>query len=153
MDTGRAGERLFLNVSLGLYARLAHRRERHRRRRGFARIRALGILLRHPRPLHLTVDEEPVTARILLVANNAYRLGSLTPAERERLDDGQLHLYTLVPLPRRRLGGALCRALRRGRPGAPAARGRRREPEVPDPGRVPHRAPVAARARPARGRS
>ena len=59
-----------------------------------ARIRALGILLRHPRPLHLTVDEEPVTARILLVANNAYRLGSLTPAERERLDDGQLHLYT-----------------------------------------------------------
>jgi diacylglycerol kinase family enzyme len=96
VDTGVVGERRFLNnVSLGLYARLVHRRERHRRRREvLARIRALGILLRHPRPLHFLVDDEPVTARILLVANNAYRLGTLTPGERERLDEGQLHLYT-----------------------------------------------------------
>jgi diacylglycerol kinase family enzyme len=96
VDTGLAGERRFLNnVSLGLYARLVHRRERHRRRREvLARMRALGILLRHPRPLHFTVDNEPVTARILLVANNAYSLGTLTPGERERLDGGQLHLYT-----------------------------------------------------------
>jgi diacylglycerol kinase family enzyme len=96
VDTGLAGERRFLNnVSLGLYARLVHRRERHRRRREvLARMRALGILLRHPRPLRFTVDDEPVTARILLVANNAYGLGTLTPGERERLDEGQLHLYT-----------------------------------------------------------
>ena len=95
VDVGRVGERLFLNnVSLGLYARLVHRRERHRRRREvLARLRALGILVRHPRPLRATVDGEPVTARILLVANNAYRLGSLTPGERERLDEGLLHLY------------------------------------------------------------
>src|SRR5919199_978591 len=34
VDVGRVGERLFLNnVSLGLYAQLVHRRERHRRRR------------------------------------------------------------------------------------------------------------------------
>ena len=34
IDVGRADERLFLNnVSLGLYARLVHRREAHRRRR------------------------------------------------------------------------------------------------------------------------
>ena len=59
-----------------------------------ARLRALGILLRHPRPVRFSVDGEPVTARILLVANNAYRLASLTPGERERLDGGQLHLYT-----------------------------------------------------------
>src|SRR5919201_933506 len=33
VDVGRANSRLFLNnVSLGLYARLVHRRERHRRR-------------------------------------------------------------------------------------------------------------------------
>ena len=96
VDTGLAGERRFLNnVSLGLYARLVHRREHHRRRReALARLRALGILLRHPHPLRFTVDGEPVTARILLVANNAYRLASLSPGEREELDTGQLHLYT-----------------------------------------------------------
>ena len=34
VDVGRVGDRLFLNnVSLGLYARLVHRREHHRRRR------------------------------------------------------------------------------------------------------------------------
>jgi diacylglycerol kinase family enzyme len=34
IDVGRADDRLFLNnVSLGVYARLDHRRERHRRRR------------------------------------------------------------------------------------------------------------------------
>src|SRR5438132_11603011 len=50
IDVGRAGERLFLNnVSLGVYARLVHRREQ-RRRRGEARaaLRALELaLLRH----------------------------------------------------------------------------------------------------------
>jgi hypothetical protein len=44
--------------------------------------------------VRFSVDGEPVTARILLVANNAYRLASLTPGEREQLDEGQLHLYT-----------------------------------------------------------
>ena len=96
VDVGRVGDRLFLNnVSLGLYARLVHRREHHRRRReALARLRALGILLRHPHPLRFTVDGEHVTARILLGANNAYRLAALSPGEREELDTGQLHLYT-----------------------------------------------------------
>jgi diacylglycerol kinase family enzyme len=96
VDVGRVGDRLFLNnVSLGLYARLVHRRERHRRRREtLARLRALAILARHPRPLAATVDGEPLTARVLLVANNAYRLGPFSPGERERLDEGLLHLYT-----------------------------------------------------------
>lgn len=95
VDVGRVGERLFLNnVSLGLYARLVHRRERHRRRReALARLRALAILARHPRPLDVTVDGAPLSARVVLVANNAYRLDPLSPGERERLDDGLLHLY------------------------------------------------------------
>jgi diacylglycerol kinase family enzyme len=95
VDVGRVGERLFLNnVSLGLYARLVHRRERHRRRREtLARIRALGILVRHPRPLEATVDGEPRRARVLLVANNAYRLDLLSVGERSRLDEGLLYLY------------------------------------------------------------
>ncbi|HSC92522.1 MAG TPA: diacylglycerol kinase family protein [Gaiellaceae bacterium] len=95
VDVGRVGDRLFLNnVSLGLYARLVHRRERHRRRsEALARLRALAVLARHPRPLDLTVDGERVTARVLLVANNAYRLDALSPGERERLDEGLLHLY------------------------------------------------------------
>src|SRR6266567_68078 len=49
IDVGRANDRLFLNnVSLGVYARLVHRREHHRRRRdAFARLRALGTLATH----------------------------------------------------------------------------------------------------------
>lgn len=95
IDIGRADGRVFLNnVSLGVYARLVHRRERHRRRRELlARARALGSLLRHPYPISVTVDGEPVSARVVLVANNAYRLDLLSVGERERLDDGCLHLY------------------------------------------------------------
>jgi diacylglycerol kinase family enzyme len=95
VDVGRVGDRLFLNnVSLGVYARLVHRRERHRRRReALARLRALAILAVHPRPLSLRVDGERVHARVLLVANNAYRLAPFSIGERERLDEGALHLY------------------------------------------------------------
>jgi diacylglycerol kinase family enzyme len=95
VDMGRANERLFLNnVSLGLYARLVHRRESQRRRReAFARLRALGILLRRPGPLGVTIDGRPVAARVVLVANNHYTLEPLSVGERERLDEGLLHLY------------------------------------------------------------
>ena len=56
---------LFLNnVSLGLYAQLVHRRERHRRRREvFARMRALAILVTHREGLDVTVDGEPCRRR------------------------------------------------------------------------------------------
>jgi diacylglycerol kinase family enzyme len=96
IDIARAGERLFLNnVSLGLYARLVHRREGHRRRRqALARLRALLILVRHPGGLDLTVDGEPISARIVMVANNHYELDLFSVGARERLDDGLLHLYT-----------------------------------------------------------
>ena len=95
IDVGRADQRLFLNnVSLGVYARLVHRRERHRRRReAFARIRAWTALLTHREPLGITIDGEPVETRIVLVANNAYELDLPSIGARERLDEGKLHVY------------------------------------------------------------
>jgi diacylglycerol kinase family enzyme len=95
VDVGRAGERLFLNnVSLGLYARLVHEREHHRRRRNaFARLRAIAIAVRHRSTSGLSVDGEAVHVRVLLVSNNAYQLDLLAIGERERLDEGKLYLY------------------------------------------------------------
>ena len=95
IDVGRADERLFLNnVSLGVYARLVHRRERHRRRReAFARVRAWTALLTHREPLGIAIDGELVETRIVLVANNAYALDLPSVGARERLDEGKLHLY------------------------------------------------------------
>jgi diacylglycerol kinase family enzyme len=95
IDVGRAGDRLFLNnVSLGLYARLVHRREEHRRRReAFARMRAWVILLTHREQLGITIDGRAVASRLVLVANNAYALDLPSIGERDRLDEGKLHLY------------------------------------------------------------
>ena len=93
VDLGRVGERRFLNnVSLGAYASLVRRRERHRRRReALAGLQALW-LGRH-RGVWAEVDGEPVRARVLLVANNAYQLSLFSIGERRRLDTGRLHLY------------------------------------------------------------
>jgi diacylglycerol kinase family enzyme len=95
VDVGRAGGRLFLNnVSLGMYALLVHEREKHRRRReALARARAILIALRHFSARGLLVDGESLRARVVLVANNAYELDLLSVGERERLDEGRLHLY------------------------------------------------------------
>jgi diacylglycerol kinase family enzyme len=100
IDVGRVNDRLFLNnVSLGMYARLVHRREGHRRRRAaFARLRALAILATHRDPLGITVDGKPIRARVVLVSNNAYELGVLSVGERDRLDEGLLHLYAPLGL-------------------------------------------------------
>lgn len=95
VDVGRAGERRFLNnVSLGTYAALVHRRERHRQRRqALAGLHALWLALRHRRETWATVDGRPVRARVLLVASNAYELSLLSIGVRERLDEGSLYLY------------------------------------------------------------
>jgi diacylglycerol kinase family enzyme len=100
IDVGRVNGRLFLNnVSLGIYARLVHRREHHRRRSAaFARLRALAILVRHPGALGMRIDGQPVSARAVLVANNGYNLELFSPDERERLDEGLLHLYVATGL-------------------------------------------------------
>ncbi|HEY8630733.1 MAG TPA: diacylglycerol kinase family protein [Gaiellaceae bacterium] len=108
IDVGRADERLFLNnVSLGVYARLVHRREAHRRRsEAFARIRAWVILLTHRQPFGITIDGDAVESRLVLVANNAYVLELPSLGERERLDEGKLHLYTPDSDPPERVGGS-----------------------------------------------
>jgi diacylglycerol kinase family enzyme len=95
IDVGRANGRLFLNnVSLGVYARLVYRRERHRRRRNaLARLRALAAVVQHPHRAGFMIDGMPVSARILLVANNSYNLELLSLGGRDRLDEGCLHLY------------------------------------------------------------
>src|SRR5207247_2299370 len=95
IDIGRADERLFLNnVSLGVYARLVHRREaQRRRRRAFARARAWAILLTHRKPLGLAIDGEAVETRLVLVANHAYALDLPSLVERDRRGEVKRHLY------------------------------------------------------------
>jgi diacylglycerol kinase family enzyme len=95
VDVGRINGRIFLNnVSLGLYAQLVHRREGHRRRReALARLRALALLARDREPLGLTVDGRPAETHVALVANNDYQLDLFSLGERERIDEGRLHLY------------------------------------------------------------
>jgi diacylglycerol kinase family enzyme len=86
IDVGRVADRVFLNnVSLGVYAGLVHRRERHRRR-GEVLARARGLL-------HAPVNGEPLAARVIFVGNNRYELSLFTVGERERLDEGCLHLW------------------------------------------------------------
>jgi diacylglycerol kinase family enzyme len=95
VDVGRVGRRLFLNnVSLGAYAQLVHRRERRLRRRELlARGRALWATVSDRQKVIVSVDGERVVAPVVLVANNHYQLDVLSLGERERLDDGLLHLY------------------------------------------------------------
>ena len=95
VDVARVGSRLFLNnVSLGAYAGLVHRRERHRRRRQvLAGARALWRIARERDSLDVAVDGRRLAARIILVANNAYKLDLFNVGERTSLTSGQLHLY------------------------------------------------------------
>jgi diacylglycerol kinase family enzyme len=91
IDVARVNRRLFLNnVSLGLYARLVHRREDGD---ALAGLKAFGLLLRRPGGLGFTVDGTPVDARVVVVSNNRYELDLFSVGERERLDEGSLHCY------------------------------------------------------------
>ena len=105
IDVGRVGEQLFLNnVSLGVYARLVHRRE-HRRQRGetFARLRALLISLKDRRRTErFVVDGQPLRASAVLVANNEYRVELFSIGARERVDEGVLAIYAAHGLRRLR---------------------------------------------------
>lgn len=79
IDLGFAGDRAFVNnVSIGVYAHLVRR--------------GLRALLGH-RPSTITLDGAPVTAPLVLVANNAYRFDARSLGARDRLDEGALHLY------------------------------------------------------------
>ncbi|HEV2591057.1 MAG TPA: diacylglycerol kinase family protein, partial [Gaiellaceae bacterium] len=77
VDVGHVGDRVFLNnVSIGAYATLVHRS-------------ALQVVRSLHRPERVVIDGAPVVARVVLFANNAYRLDGT----REQLDSGELHLY------------------------------------------------------------
>jgi diacylglycerol kinase family enzyme len=105
IDVGRAHDRLFLNnVSLGIYARVVHQRERRRRRdEALARVRALVTSMRHGAwNQHFRVDGMPIRASVLLIANNEYTLDVRTFGERERLDGGTLAVYAARGLRRLR---------------------------------------------------
>jgi diacylglycerol kinase family enzyme len=96
IDVGRVGDRVFMNnVTLGLYARLVHRREQHRRRReALARIRAVLLSLRDRRwTERFVVDGSALRASVVVVANNEYQLDPFSIGERERLDAGVLAVY------------------------------------------------------------
>jgi diacylglycerol kinase family enzyme len=82
------------NVSLGVYAGLVHRREHHRRRgEALARARGLLAVARHRHRLQARVNAETVAARVIFIGNNRYELSLFTVGERERLDEGCLHLW------------------------------------------------------------
>jgi diacylglycerol kinase family enzyme len=89
VDVGRIGDdRLFLNtVSFGLYAALVAEEDRTG-----SRIRALFRRAVRGGHVRLRIDGEPVTARIVVVGNNVYRLHPLDVGSRPRLDGGILHL-------------------------------------------------------------
>lgn len=89
VDVGRIGDdRLFLNtVSFGLYAALVAEEDRTG-----SRIRALFRRAVRGGHVRLRIDGEPVTARIVVVGNNVYRLHPLDVGSRPRLDEGILHL-------------------------------------------------------------
>jgi diacylglycerol kinase family enzyme len=96
IDVGKAGDRIFLNnISLGAYAGLVHRRERHRRRgEALARARALVQTARRRHRLHTRVNGEEIASRVLLVGNNRYAVDLFTLGEREQLDGGELQLWS-----------------------------------------------------------
>jgi diacylglycerol kinase family enzyme len=89
VDVGRLGDgRLFLNtVSFGLYAALVAEEDRIG-----SRLRALLRRVVRGGHVHLRIDGKPVTARIVVVGNNVYRLHPLEVGRRERLDEAVLHL-------------------------------------------------------------
>ena len=59
-----------------------------------ARLRALLLVAREHRGKdQFVLDGEPVAARVVLVACNAYKLDLFSIGERERMDEGLLHVY------------------------------------------------------------
>ena len=64
----------------------------------WAALRTLELALLRHRPMDALVDGRPVRARVLLVASNHYRLDLFSLGERERLDEGLLHLYVATGL-------------------------------------------------------
>jgi diacylglycerol kinase family enzyme len=117
VDVGRVGEQVFLNnVSLGLYASFVNDPERKTRNRLMAFLHmAPAALGRSRTPLDVSFElegkREHRAALVVLVANNDYRLESMADlGERQRLDEGLLHVYVIEAVSRRALVGLLLKA-------------------------------------------
>ena len=156
VDVGRVGERLFLNnVSLGLYARLVHRREHHRRRRdALARLRALGADAAGPPATPALHDRRRARAGAArprreqrLQRSSCSRSGSASGSTR-----GSSTSTSRTASAGSRGRSAACTELEIGAPQPRLGGGRRRAGRARHAGRVPDRAARATRARAARAR-
>ena len=58
-----------------------------------AGLSALWLSARERPTVWAKLDGQPVSARVLLVANNAYEIDLFAVGERARLDEGLLHVY------------------------------------------------------------
>jgi diacylglycerol kinase family enzyme len=117
VDAGTVSGGVFLNnVSLGVYASFVHDPARKTRNRLMAVARmAPAALGRSRRPLALSLEvndrREEQLALVAVVANNDYRMTSMADlGERERLDEGLLHLYVIEAVRRWTLVALLAKA-------------------------------------------
>ena len=153
IDVGRVGDRVVPEQRLGrrLRAPRAPARARAPAAGGARPAAGARLALRRPQPVRARLDERWQNVAVLLVANNAYSLDFVSVGERERLDEGLLHLYVNRAAPSLALGGAKRAAVRaRARAREPAGRDRRRAGRADQPDRGADRAARAtsARARP-----
>lgn len=124
IDVGEVNGRVFVNnSSIGLYPEIVMKRDADRHHNGrskwVAMIRAaLRTLLRFPL-LHVAIAlaGSVFSARtpFVMIGNNAYTLGITDLGTRERLDRGQLAIYTLKSTSRWKMFVAMVRALFRRR--------------------------------------
>jgi len=103
IDVGEVNGRSFINnASLGLYPGMVRSRARLQRRFGHSKRMAmlwalLAALRRSPLlTLHLQADNEEHACRspFVFIGNNAYDMQGFTIGTRERLDGGELSVYT-----------------------------------------------------------
>lgn len=103
VDVGEVNGRVFINnCSIGAYPEAVRRRDQLREHRGHGKWRAMTIawidVLRHLRRLRTEFDLDGQIAQrrtpLALVSNNRYKTQLFSRNLRDRLDGGQLWLYT-----------------------------------------------------------
>lgn len=103
VDVGEVNGRVFVNnSSIGLYPELVRLRDAEQRATGHGKWRAMvaaawRVLRRFPLiAVHLTTDDATLKLRtpFVFVGNNPYRIDARALGQRERLDRGQLSLYS-----------------------------------------------------------
>lgn len=103
IDVAEVNGRIFLNnCSIGAYPEAVRRRDELRKFRGHGKWRAMTLawieVLRNLRrvPVELTIDQRTVQRRtpLVLISNNRYAAHLFSRNLRDRLDTGQLCVYT-----------------------------------------------------------